>query len=130
VDLDLVDEFFVRAEPEVVADAFHDAASWREWWPDLTLTVFQDRGASGLRWSVTGGYSGSLEVWLEARPGGVLVHHYLRISDERRVGWRRALRVQQRRATAWKRHTWVLKDRLEAARPVSHAQMGAAPGST
>lgn len=113
-----MDEFFVRADPESVAAAFHDEAAWRVWWPDLTLAVFQDRGLAGLRWSVTGAWTGSLEIWLEQRPGGVLVHHYLRIADERTMSWRRALRVRHRRAVAWKRHTWALKDRLEADRPV------------
>lgn len=118
MDLDLVDEFFVRADPEAVAAAFHDEAAWTVWWPDLRLTVFQDRGLAGLRWSATGAYTGSVEVWLEQRPGGVLVHHYLRLSDDRTMSWRRALRVRHRRTVAWKRHAWALKDRLEAGRPV------------
>ncbi|HVU73520.1 MAG TPA: polyketide cyclase / dehydrase and lipid transport [Mycobacteriales bacterium] len=118
MDVDLVDEFYVRATPEAVAAAFHDADAWKHWWPDLELTVFQDRGTAGLRWSVTGAYEGSLEIWLEEKPDGVLVHHYLRLSDDRKMSWRRALRVRHRRAVAWKRHTWAIKDRLEADRPV------------
>ena len=133
MDLDLVDEFYVRAAPEAVAAAFHDEAAWKLWWPDLALTVFQDRGLAGLRWSVTGAWTGSLEVWLEAKPGpsepGVLVHHYLRVADDRTMSWRRALRVRHRRAVAWKQHTWVLKDRLEADRPVPSPPERAPSGS-
>ena len=38
-----------------------------------------DRGLDGIRWSVTGRWAGSLEIWLEEVGDGVLVHHYARL---------------------------------------------------
>jgi hypothetical protein len=117
VEIDLIDECFIRASPAAVGTAFHDEAAWRRWWPDLTLTVFQDRGPLGLRWSVTGGLTGSVEVWLEPYADGVVVHHYMRTSGPGAASARGSARARHRRAVAWKQHMWALKDELEAARP-------------
>jgi hypothetical protein len=126
--VDLVDETFLVADRREVAAVVADPEQWRRWWPDLRLTVFMDRGLDGIRWSATGAWVGSLEIWLEAVGDGVLLHHYARLdpvdpatggplplpSDHR--GWRRAARARAARARAWKRSAWELKDRLEAGR--------------
>jgi len=126
--IDLVDETFIVAAPSRVADVVHDPARWQQWWPDLTLTVFMDRGPAGIRWSVTGAYQGSCEVWLEPVGDGVLVHHYVRLDPTDRrtgavqpapvdaAGWRRAARLRAARAREWKRQVWALKDELEGER--------------
>jgi len=126
--VDLVDETFVVATPAEVAAVVHDPDRWRQWWPDLELTVFMDRGLAGVRWSVTGALRGSAELWLETVLDGVLVHYYLRADDavspapadpaERSdVAARRAGdRLRDRRARAWKRSVNALKDELEAGR--------------
>ncbi len=128
--VDLVDETFVVADRATLAAIVADPLRWREWWPDLTLTVFMDRGLDGVRWSASGAWAGSLEIWLEAVGDGVLVHHYARLdpvdrrTGERRPlpgdasGWRRAARARARRAQAWKRVVWALKDELESGRAV------------
>jgi hypothetical protein len=122
--VDLVDETFVVADRALLAALVADPARWRGWWPDLDLTVFMDRGQDGIRWSVAGAWTGSLEIWLEPVADGVLVHHYARL-DRPGVpepaagdvaGWRRASRERARRARAWKRSVWSLKDELEAGR--------------
>ncbi len=120
--LDLVDETFVRAAPAAVAREVADPAQWRRWWPDLQLTVFMDRGRQGVRWNVSGALVGSAEIWLEETAGGVLVHYYLRaepadapIDTTTTRGARRAARIRDRRARAWKRHVWALQDRLESS---------------
>jgi hypothetical protein len=126
--VDLVDETFVVVDRAVLARVVADPRRWAAWWPDLRLTVFMDRGLDGVRWSVAGAWSGSLEIWLEQLPGGVLLHHYARLDpvDPRTgsaraeptspSGRRRAASERDRRARAWKRIAWALKDELEAGR--------------
>jgi hypothetical protein len=135
--VDLVDETFVVADRESLAMIVADPQRWRDWWPDLELTVFMDRGLDGIRWSVTGASVGSLEIWLEVVGDGVLVHHYARLDPVVRAtgrprplpsdaaGWRRAARARAKHATAWKRDVWALKDELEAGRPVGTPRAGA-----
>ena len=115
--MDLVDDTFVVARPEVVAAVVHDPGRWREWWPDLRLAVFMDRGLQGLRWSVTGALVGSCELWLEPFGDGVVVHHYLRVDLPSGGGSpRQADRLRRRRAVAWKVAVNALKDELEGGR--------------
>lgn len=127
--VELVDETFIAAPPQVLAPVVADPARWRQWWPDLDLTVFMDRGLAGQRWSMVGALVGSCEIWLEPALDGTTVHYYLRgaptaESDptaavelpDTPAGWRRADRFRRERALAWKRHIWALKDELEGAR--------------
>ena len=119
--IDLVDETFIRAPLQVVTDAVHEDTRWPVWWPDLTLTVFQDRGSKGIRWSVTGGLVGSMEVWLEPYREGVILHHYLRAdpvddqgdTEPAVVSGRRAAALLHTRQRGAKRIFWALKDELE-----------------
>lgn len=125
--VDLVDETFIVASPEVLAGIITDSTYQRRWWPDLDLTVFMDRGLLGQRWSITGGLVGSLEIWLEPFADGCIVHHYLRAepSNDGRTpgplpdtpaGWRKAAKLRAARATAWKTSVWELKAQLEQGR--------------
>lgn len=127
--VDLVDETFVVVDRERIAAVVADPQRWRTWWPDLTLTVFMDRGVEGVRWSVTGTLVGSSEIWLEPMSDGVLVHYYLRaeptqpgsqsqprtLPDSGR-GRREIDRLRRRHATSWKVAVWALKDELEGQR--------------
>ena len=134
--VDLVDETFIVTDPATLAAVVADPARWARWWPDLSLTVFMDRGLQGIRWSASGPWVGSLEIWLEARGDGVLLHHYQRLDpvDPRTgaprsepvdlAGWRRAARERDRRARSWKRQVWALKDDLEGARAVGTPRSG------
>lgn len=123
--VDLVDENYLRAPIERVAEAVHDEARWRLWWPDLRPAVFMDRGTAGIRWNITGALVGSMEIWLEAYEpplGGVLLHYYLRADPtapgsgsrratvSRRAGHLHSLRW----ARSGKQNLWNLKDELEA----------------
>lgn len=129
--IDLVDETYIVVEPSVIAGIVAEQHRWRQWWPDLELTVFMDRGLEGIRWSVAGPVVGSTELWLEAHGDGVIVHYYLRVEptvpgtrtqprtlpDSPRS--RRHLRALERHhALRWKRTIWALKDELEAGRVV------------
>jgi hypothetical protein len=126
--IDVVDESFVYADPEQVAERLREPTRLRRWWPDLDLAVFQDRGEAGMRWTVTGSLVGTSEIWLEPADEGVLVHYYLR-ADPTRPGSRtepvtgaprRLTRLGQRLATghakAFKQSVWALKDELEGDR--------------
>lgn len=112
--LDLVDETFVAAPPARVAAVVRDPGRWRDWWPDLELSVFQDRGDAGVRWNVRGALTGSMEVWLEPYGDGVILHHYVRCDPARPGHEARRRRRQQKHA---KRVFWAVKDELEGARP-------------
>lgn len=119
-----MDETFVVASQQDVADALHEPALWSSWWPDLRLVVVKDRGLAGLQFSVSGALVGTGELWLEAFGDGVIVHVFLRAdptidgSDSEiatlpiRAVWREA----RKRAWQTKRGMGLLKDRLEGPR--------------
>jgi hypothetical protein len=116
--VDLIDETYLVVDRDLLAAGVHDEARWRAWWPDLTLTVFMDRGLDGIRWSVTGAWVGSAELWLEPFGDGVLLHLYLRLDAAGTpLGARAADRIRRRHALAWKLHANALKDEMEAGRP-------------
>jgi hypothetical protein len=115
---DLIDETFLVAPAAAVAAALHEPARWREWWPDLRLSIFQDRGEAGIRWNLAGALTGSMEVWLQPYGDGVIVHYYLRADPPAgaRVSARAATREVRRRALRAKQVFWRLKDELEGGR--------------
>jgi hypothetical protein len=115
--VDVVDETFLVAPPAVVAAAFADPTAWRRHWPDLTLAVYADRGAEGLRWTVRGALVGTMEIWLEAVLDGTVLHYFLRADPARPTTARRAERDRRRRQLAAKRVALELKAQLEAGRP-------------
>jgi hypothetical protein len=117
--LDIADDTFVVSAPETVVAVVRDPASWRVWWPDLALTVTEDRGPKGVRWSTAGAVLGSMEIWLEPWGDGVIVHWYLRGDPARAAN--RPGRERDRLVRGWKEQVHRLKDRLEAGRE---------PGST
>lgn len=120
--IDLLDETFVVASRRRIAAAVHDRANWRRWWPDLTLTVVEDRGPAGIRWSLGGALSGSTELWIEPHADGAIVHYYLRADLPGQSGsGRRCDRERRRRAVAGKRVLWSIKDDLETGREVGEA---------
>lgn len=135
--VDLVDETFIAADPDRIAGIVADSNRWEQWWPDLRLTVFMDRGRKGIRWSVAGTFVGSAEIWIEPCFDGAIVHYYLRLdptpsvvdvttyrtghSDslgrrKQRMSGQHAARIRQGRAKSWKRIVWALKDELETGR--------------
>jgi hypothetical protein len=119
--IDLIEETYLAVSPARVAAAIRESAFTGALWPDLTLSVFMDRGESGVRWSATGALVGSCEIWLEPHGDGVIAHTYLR-TDAAEAGQvialpqRAAQRELRRRALHAKQVWWALKDRLEAGR--------------
>lgn len=130
--VDLIDETFIAAQPAAVAARLRGegraAPFSRDLWPDLNLTVREDRAEAGIRWIASGPLAGSTELWIEPWGDGSLVHIYVR-ADITRAGSdvqpiagparrlaRRAERERRRRAWQHKRVMWALKTDLERGR--------------
>ncbi|MGH3745701.1 MAG: hypothetical protein ACRDTP_12645, partial [Mycobacteriales bacterium] len=113
--------------------AVHDTDRTSGWWPDLELTVFQDRGLDGQRWTVTGALVGTAEIWLQPFADGTVLHVFLRCDVTRRgsatepapISRRRALRVCRDRAWQIKQWSWALKRELEGDRAAGEPRPGA-----
>lgn len=112
-----MDDTFIAVAPAQVAVHFADPAVWRSWWPDLDLTVREDRATEGIRWDVSGRLKGSAEVWIEPYgTKGCFVHFYLRTAPAHPRRFRRkasARRLVRRYTIAWKQRIHELKDTLE-----------------
>lgn len=126
--VDLISESFVVADPAAVASAIHDEQFWPDLWPGLQLSVHEDRGAKGIRWTCSGALVGSCEVWLQEYGDGVFVHCYLRADPPpgmpagRTAGSIR--REIRRREVQVNRIGFALKDRMEGARPAASGRRG------
>ncbi|MGV9800655.1 polyketide cyclase / dehydrase and lipid transport [Mycobacterium sp. NPDC003449] len=120
--IQIADETFVAADPDAVGRAVADPAGWQRWWPDLRLAVVEDRGAKGQRWTVTGALTGTMEVWLEEKLDGVILHYFLHAEPAGAAAWQLAkmdlAKMNHRRRVAGKTMAFEIKQRLEASRPV------------
>ncbi|WP_422746441.1 polyketide cyclase / dehydrase and lipid transport [Mycobacterium sp. WMMD1722] len=123
----IADDTFVAADPADVGRLVADQANWRRWWPDLRLTVVQDRGPVGQRWTVTGALTGSMEVWLEPALDGVVLHYFLHAEPAGAAAWELArmnlAKLNHERRVAGKRMAFELKAVLEAGRPVGVSRL-------
>ena len=117
--VDVVDETFLVVSPKSLASVFAEPATWRKYWPDLDLEVYLDRGAAGLRWTVQGALTGTMEVWLEPMLDGTLLHYFLRADFPEGVQRtpRQVQRERQSRQIAAKQVALDLKAILEDGRP-------------
>ncbi|MEV1293819.1 polyketide cyclase / dehydrase and lipid transport [Pseudonocardia sp. NPDC049635] len=125
--VDVVDETFLAVPRERVAAEFADPACWPGYWPDLRPEIAHDRGPAGIRWTVTGALTGTMEVWCEEVLDGTVLHFFLRATPDRparRNRRRRSRGESDRRHRAFKAHAFALKRRLEAGRPAGVAPDG------
>lgn len=125
--IQIADETFVAADPADVGRAVGDPAGWRRWWPDLRLTVVEDRAHQGQRWTVTGALTGTMEIWLESALDGVILHYFLHAEPSGASAWEltrmNLARMNHSRRVAGKRMAFEVKQRLEAARPVGVSRL-------
>lgn len=125
--IQIADETFIAADPADVGAAVADQASWLRWWPDLRLTVVEDRGEVGQRWTVTGTLTGTMEVWLERMMDGVVLHYFLHAEPAGAAAWELAKMnlpaMNHRRRVAGKDMAFEVKRRLEAGRPVGVSRL-------
>src|SRR3977135_4280674 len=99
--IQIADETFVAADPVEVGRAVADPASWRRWWPDLRLTVVEDRGAMGHRWTVAGALTGTMEIWLESVLDGVVLHYFVHAEPSGVAAWQLA-QMNLAKMTRWR----------------------------
>lgn len=125
--IQVADETFVAADPVEVGRYVGDPASWRRWWPDLRLTVAQDRGEQGHRWSVTGALTGTMEIWLEPMLDGVVLHYFLHAEPSgvsaRQLARMNLPKLNHRYRVTGKAVAFEIKQRLEASRPVGVSRL-------
>jgi hypothetical protein len=120
--VDIVDEAFLAVPRQRVASVFADQTCWSHFWPDLELAVYADRGAEGLRWTVSGALVGTMEVWLESVLDGTVLHYFLRADRCGADGRPVALAATRAKAEIRRRHlaakdlAFDLKLVLEAGR--------------
>ncbi len=129
--MDLAEDTFVVADPRRVASVVADPDQWARWWPELELTVFQDRGEKGIRWTATGALVGSCEIWVEPWGDGAIVHYYLRAdptcrgsaTSVRSLSPRQRIVVTRRWVTRTRATMNGLKDALEDGRLAGHPRV-------
>lgn len=123
--IQVADQTFVAASGAQVGAAVSDLSSWQRWWPDLQLQVVEDRADKGIRWTVSGPLTGTMEIWLEPALDGVLLHYFLHAEPTGVTGRQLArlnlAKLNHRRRVAGKRMAFEVKERLERSRPVGVA---------
>ena len=125
--IQVADETFVCADPADVGAAIADPVSWRRWWPDLRLTVVEDRGPAGHRWTITGALTGTMEVWLEGSYDGVILHYFVHAEPSGVAAWELAkmnlAKANHQRRVAGKRMAFEVKQKLEESRQVGVSRL-------
>ncbi|MGH3470555.1 MAG: hypothetical protein ACRDPG_00735 [Nocardioidaceae bacterium] len=116
--IDIIDESFLVASREIARAALCDESRWRNWFPGLVLTAYEDRGLDGVRWRVAGDLVGTAEVWLQEHGDGTIAHIYFRAEPGRSRSSRQ--KTQKWARTQYvlplKQRLFALKDELEAGR--------------
>lgn len=126
----MADVAFIAAQPEGVAAAMAGAQRWRRWFPELNLTVTEDRGDRGLRWRVTGKLSGTSEMWIEPELDGAALHYFLHAEPEREMDQGAIAAEVRDRRVAGRAAMNQIKFTAEAGRPLGAAAVGAAQPET
>jgi hypothetical protein len=120
--IQVADDTFVAADGSAVGAAVADPARWQQWWPDLRLQVIEERGEKGIRWTVAGPLTGTMEIWLESVLDGVVLHYFLHAEPAGVAAWQLAkmnlAKMTHRRRVAGKKMAFEVKAELERARPV------------
>lgn len=132
--IQVADQTFVAAHPETATAVIADRQNWRRWWPDLRLTVVEDRAQQGVRWTVAGPLSGTSELWLEPVLDGFVMHYFLHaepaveLPEQPRARMDAVAELNHRRRVAGRAMAFEVKDRLERERHVGGPAAGPAVG--
>ncbi|MFD3593259.1 polyketide cyclase / dehydrase and lipid transport [Nocardia sp. NPDC058640] len=126
--IQVADQTFLAAPGTAVAPVLCAPNNWQRWWPDLRLDVREDRADKGIRWTVAGALTGTMEVWLEAVPDGVILHYFLHAEPTaaESKSARTLAAANRSRRVAGRNMAFELKARLEAGRPAGVAPAVAA----
>lgn len=122
--IQVADQTFVAAPAQSATALISDRANWRRWWPDLQLSVVQDRAEQGVRWKVSGPLNGTTELWLEPVLDGFVLHYFLHaepadeLPAEPRALVADLAKRNHRRRVAGRAMAFEVKDRLESGRHV------------
>lgn len=123
--IQVADETFVAADGFAVGAVIGDPARWRQWWPDLQLKVVEDRRDKGMRWTVSGPVTGTMEIWLEPILDGVKLHYFLHAEPAGAAAWQLAkldlVKLNHQRRVSGKRMAFEVKTELERNRAVGVA---------
>lgn len=123
--IQVADDTFVAASPHAAPQVLADRGHWRRWWPDLALVVVQDRAEQGIRWTVSGGVVGTMEVWLEAVLDGFVLHYFLHAEPSTAgVSPDRLATINHDRRVAGRVMSGEVKNRLEAGRAIGDPAVG------
>ncbi|ORM33658.1 SRPBCC family protein [Williamsia sp. 1135] len=128
--IQVADQTFIAAPAESATELISDRANWRRWWPDLQLTVVEDRAEQGVRWKVSGPLNGTTELWLEPVLDGFVLHYFLhaeptsQLPTEPRALMTEVGKINHRRRVAGRAMSFEVKDRLEASRHVGGPAAG------
>ena len=130
--IQVADQGFIAVPPEIVAPLIADRASWRRWWPDLALTVREERGSKGIRWMIARPLTGTMEVWLEPSLDGTMLHYFMHAEPTAATSSGGDLLAMNRaRREAGKKMNFEVKAILEAGRAPGEAPAHArTPGTT
>lgn len=120
--IQIADQTYVAANGARVGAAIADESSWRRWWPDLRLEVVEARAEKGIRWTVTGALTGTMEIWLEPSLDGVVLHYFLHAEPAGVAAHQLAklnlAKMTHHRRVAGKKMAFEVKTTLERSRPV------------
>lgn len=122
--IQVADDTFVAAAPELATEVVGDRGRWRRWWPDLRLEVVEDRGTAGVRWRVSGPISGSMEIWCESVLDGFVLHYFLHaepvgpVPDDARSRSDVLAEANRHRRVAGRAMSFEVKSLLEDGRAV------------
>ncbi|MDG3011955.1 polyketide cyclase / dehydrase and lipid transport [Rhodococcus sp. D2-41] len=118
--IQVADQTFIAVPPEAVAAELADRRKWRRWWPDLALTVVEDRAEKGIRWTVAGPLTGTMELWLDPVLDGTMVNYFLHaepvVTSAEQAARLDLAEMNRLRRVAGKELSFELKRRLEAGR--------------
>lgn len=124
--IQVADQTFIAADPADIGRAISSPADWRRWWPDLQLNVVEERGEKGIRWTVAGPLTGTMEVWLEPALDGAIAHYFLHAeptgASPAQLAQLNLAQLNHARRVAGKRFAFEVKQQLEAGRPIGESR--------